>query len=126
MGWWRPYFFFDTDGVQLLVPWFALGGASSHLLGALVVLALSGADRLLARTLTAARASHDDRAAALLYALSRLTSGLIMLLMMSFNIWIFLWTVLSLGFAEFLVLRRASRAGGSSFALAGGPVTSHA
>ena len=44
MGWWRPYFFFDPHGVQLLAPALVLTGPASYFLGAVMVAALCFAD----------------------------------------------------------------------------------
>lgn len=101
MGWWRPFFFFDPSGVQLLVAGFALDGFLSYLLGAACIAGLCFADRLLAAHHACVHAwQRDDTKTAALYAAQRLTGGLIMLLLMSFNVPVFGWVIVSLGLAE--------------------------
>ena len=76
----------------------------------LVCQVLCAADRVLADQAGAARrlaSSHeDDHAVAALYTAQRFSGGLVMLLMMSFNVIIFTWTVLMLGAAERYLLHQ--------------------
>jgi hypothetical protein len=114
MGWWKPYFFFNPSGVQLLVPGFALDSVTSYVFGALAIAALSITDRTLSRmamrSAKVASSHAGDSHSALLFTAQRFTGGLVMLLMMTFNFWIFIWTVLSLGLGEKLSLWSERRA----------------
>ena len=47
MGWWKPYFFFDPDGVQLLLPTFALHSYMDLFLAAIPIGLICVADRVL-------------------------------------------------------------------------------
>ena len=111
MGWWKPYFFFDPHGVQLLLPSFVLGTASSYIGAAVSIVLLCLADRRLAHALSAAAAgSESANARAALFLVQRCTGTLLMLLLMSFNAPIIAYTLASLGAAErYELWRLASR-----------------
>ena len=108
MGWWRPYFFIDPTGVQILLPFLELGSAVSYLLGALAIAAVCGVDRLLARlaadSAKAAMGHRDDTQTAALWTVQRATGGFVMLLLMTFNVPVFAWTIACLGATERAVL----------------------
>ena len=122
MGWWRPYFFLDPTGVQLLSPSLALSDAPSLLLGAAGLLLLAMGERHVAHALARSSTRHtpaDDTAFALLWTANRLVGTLVMLLFMSFNVPIILWLLTCLGVAERLELwreRRRANGGGWSAA----------
>jgi hypothetical protein len=110
MGWWKPYFFTDTSGVQLLLSPLQIGGLGSLLLATVGVGLLCLLDRWAAAEAAAARrrlphlhSSSSSSAgavtvvAACWWTLQRLTGGLVMLLMMTFNLLIFLEVVTFLG-----------------------------
>ena len=101
MGWWRPYFFMSTEGVQLLLPEIVLSGPVSHVAGFALVLLLCVADRFLTHRF----GFSEPVASAMLYAVQRLTGGLVMLLLMSFNAPLFVWVICSLGVGEWLAIR---------------------
>ena len=111
MGWWKPYFFTDLEGVQLLVPSFVLEGTFgvSWCSAAVVILALATLDRGLASLhQTHQPQRHSDNVAAAFFMAQRLSAGLVMLLLMSFNAIVFAYTIAALGAAEryFLWRRR--------------------
>ena len=107
MGWWKPYFFTDTSGVQLLLSPLQIGGLGSLLLATVGVGLLCLLDRWAAAEAAAARRRlphlHSSSSAgavtgaACWWTLQRLTGGLVMLLMMTFNLLIFLEVVTFLG-----------------------------
>ena len=101
MGWWHPYFFSDTEGVQLLLPDVVLSGPVSLFVGFLLVALLCVADRFLFHRF----GFNEPAPAAVLYAVQRLTGGLVMLLMMTFNAPLFAWIICSLGVGEWLATR---------------------
>ena len=101
VGWWRPHFFIETDGVQLLLPGVVLESMGSHIIGFALVLLLCIADRFLQHRFGFA----EPVPSAVLYAFQRLTGGLIMLLMMTFCLPLFVWIILSLGVGEWLAIR---------------------
>lgn len=106
MGWWRPFFFFDPTGVQLLLPWLVLDSAPSYALGALAIACLALADRRLAH----ASAPSGDNAQAALYTAQRASGTLVMLLLMSFNVPLIVWLLASLGAGErYCLYRRHDR-----------------
>ena len=114
MGWWRPYFFWELTGVQLLVPALEVNSIGSGVLGAVCVCAICAAERLLedmaSRARKGASSQQDDSRVAAIFGAQRLASGLVMLLLMSFSVPVFLWTILSLAAAERWVLHSGRRA----------------
>ena len=116
MGWWRPFFFFDLSGVQILIAPFVLDGPLSWLLAAGAIASLCWLDRSLASLLSAPLRKdsepRSDNAASALFMGQRCTGGLIMLLLMSFNAIVFAYTILALGLAERASLWRRRLASG--------------
>ena len=116
MGWWRPYFFLDLSGVQILFAFFVLDGPVSWLLAAAAIATLCWLDRHLASLLSAPSRKDSeprgDNAAAALFMAQRCTAGLVMLLLMSFNAIVFAYTILALGLAERASLWRRRLANG--------------
>ena len=104
MGWWRPYFFVELTGVQLLLPGLVLRSYGDCFLGGCFIAVLGYADRWLAHATS--RTLRNDNATAALFTAQRLTGGLLMLLMMSFNVPLFLWTVTCVGASERVMLWR--------------------
>lgn len=117
MGWWKPYFFDSPIGVQLLFPTWVITGVPSFLVATIAIALLCLSDRLSASAASTFRKHADvnrdadsarcgaDMWAVFLWTLQRLTSGLIMLIMMSFNLLLFLETVIFLGLSELAVTR---------------------
>ena len=111
MGWWRPYFFVDSTGVQLLLPTLALDGSAASLIFCVMFVApLAILDRWLERATCDKRAvssSHEsDGSVALLWTAQRATGTLLMLLFMSFNVPVVVVTLCCLGASERLMLWR--------------------
>jgi hypothetical protein len=120
MGWWKPYFFVDPSGVQLLFGWATIDGflSVSFLAATATVAVLALTDRWLAAHLSSASMSWSDvtlsartvYVSTALWTAQRVTSGLIMLIMMSFNAVLFAEALLFLGAAELWVrLRNRAR-----------------
>ncbi len=99
MGWWKPYFFLDPTGVQFLLPGLVIDGSLETLLvSGLSILVLSILDRYAAH---ASRNHHSNiHRSVFYYTVQKFTSGLLMLIMMSFNALLFLEVVLFGGAAE--------------------------
>ena len=120
MGWWKPYFFWKVWGVQVLLPSLVIEGWVSFLVVSSGIAGLCCMDRHLAHASTASSTSSSTTTAlsssssssavakdVLVYTLSRFTSGLVMLIMMSFNALLYLEVILFLGASEYyLQLRR--------------------
>ena len=114
MGWWKPYFFLDTTGVQFLLPELVIDGSFETLfVSGLVVAFLSFLDRYTAH---ASRGNHVYYSA-LCYTIQKFTSGLLMLVMMSFNGVLFLEVVLFSGAAELWmkIIAQNNRQGSSQY-----------
>merc|ERR1719244_450443 len=102
MGWWRPYFFVDLVHVQLLLEDIVLDGSlASTALASLCIAGLTFADRWLAYTHK--HTSHTARSHAVLFTLQKCTGGMLMLLLMSFNVILFIEVVLLCGLWEYLL-----------------------
>ena len=109
MGWWKPYFFLDPSGVQFLVPALVIDGSiSSMILSAVGIAVLAIVDRYAAYFSRSRNKSSLDDAdttsavclSVMFYTTQRFTSGLLMLVMMSFNVILFLEVVFFSGAAE--------------------------
>ena len=101
MGWWKPYFFLDPTGVQFLHHDLVIDGSFETLFvsGSGIAL-LSILDHYAAR---ASKANPNVYISTLYYTIQKLTSGLLMLVMMSFNGLLFLEVVLFGGAAELMM-----------------------
>jgi len=117
-GWWKPYFFIDLDGVQLLLPALVIDGSSfiSIIHSSIGILILVLVDRFMAHAYycannntSSARCYREDEysnhrnaiyLSTLYYTIQRFTSGLLMLLMMSFNVILFMEIILFSGIVE--------------------------
>jgi len=122
-GWWKPYFFIDLNGIQLLLPALVIDGSSfiSIILSSIGILILVLIDRFMAHAYycannnnnnnntSSARFYRDDDysnynnaiyLSTLYYTIQRFTSGLLMLLMMSFNVILFMEIILFSGIVE--------------------------
>ena len=110
MGWWQPHFFVDVTGVEVLFSFFPITGFFSFLLATAFIALLCAIDRWIAWRATEARASsitpQEDNTSVLLWSGQRLTGGLIMLLMMSFNFVLFIESIVFLGVFEWLVIKQ--------------------
>mmetsp|Transcript_18866 Transcript_18866/g.37549 ORF Transcript_18866/g.37549 Transcript_18866/m.37549 type:complete len:128 (-) Transcript_18866:97-480(-) len=104
MGWWHPYFFSDTSGVQVLFSFLEINGPASLVaaLGAIFTLCL--VDRYAAAGVQSARGTSSYIP---LFFLQRLSGGLVMLVLMSFNIVLFVFTLVFLSLCEYVVQKRA-------------------
>ena len=106
MGWWRPYFFWDLNSVQVLHEKLVLDGSlGSILLVSLGIAALAFVDRLLAH-----HHKRQDTAIShsLHYMLQKSTGGLLMLILMSFNIILFMEVILFCGMWEYVLFKYGS------------------
>lgn len=99
MGWWKPYFFVDTSGVQLLFEWAEIDGTGTFLLCTAAIAALCLLDRL-THHYTMHHLSGRIYVSTAAWTVQRLTSGLLMLVMMSFNMILFLEVIVFSGMAE--------------------------
>lgn len=127
MGWWKPYFFVSLDKVQVLFPWWRAEGPTAVLFTAVGIAAICTADRYAAAKAAqlrlAASSPAEEITAVAWWTAQRLTGGLVMLLMMTFNVILFLLTIMFLGIAELAMLRsgaarRADYGGGTGTAVA--------
>jgi hypothetical protein len=130
MGWWKPYFFLDPTGVQLLLPNLVIDGSKETLfVSGLAIAVLALLDRYTAHAAASriqsriGNSNDDDNYnavyfSALCYTVQKFTSGLLMLIMMSFNAVLFLEVVLFSGAAELWMKLRTQnntpRGGGGS------------
>ena len=109
MGWWKPYFFSEVTGVQVLFSPLEIRGAVDFLFAALFVLVLCFADGWLSkRNKLHHTGTRSHLRLSALKAIHTATHFLIMLVVMSFNIWLFLCVVVSTGLAEFVLLKHGS------------------
>jgi len=113
MGWWRPYFFIDPYGSQLLFSWAEIDGPQSLLLSSMAVAVLALFDRWVAdrsdqmrkrlRAIDIGDSCRDlwlDQIRAVSWwTLQKLSGGMLMLILMSFCAVLFLETVVFLGLA---------------------------
>ena len=104
MGWWKPYFFTETEGVQLLFEWAQIEGTQTFVLASAVVAILSLLDRWAAHYSIHLLRQQSVYRSTVIWTLERFASGLLMLVMMSFNAILFLQVVIFSGVAE-LVMR---------------------
>ena len=108
-GWWKPFFFIDPTKVQVLFSFCQIEGTGSLLLYSGAVAALCTFDRWAAAKASQLRAAAsspaDDTTDVAWWALQRLSGGLVMLVMMSFNAILFAETVVFLGLAELAMVR---------------------
>ena len=112
MGWWKPYFFLDPDGVQFLLPNLVIdGGTETLFVSALSIALLALIDRYMAHT----SRSTSIYFSAFCFTIQKLTSGLLMLIMMSFNVVLFLEVVLFSGVAELFVKSQKQQQEGGNF-----------
>lgn len=95
MGWWKPYFFIDLTGVQVLIPAAQIEGPVSFLLISTSIVCLCFLDRFLSHYVTPSIYKQTA-----VYTLQRFTGGLVMLIMMSFNVILFVEMVVFLGMGE--------------------------
>jgi len=116
MGWWKPYFFLDPTGVQLLLPNLVIDGkAETLVVSAFAIALIAFLDRYMAHV------SRKDSGisvylSVLCFTTQKFTSGLLMLIMMSFNTLLFLEVVLFSGTAElWMRLRAQTREGSAHF-----------
>ena len=106
MGWWHPYFFTNLTGVQLLAPSIQLSsGAGSLLWATLLIFALCSADALLRRWKRRISPVHRPAARSIVGAAAMACHFLIMLVVMSFNVQLFVLVVVCSCLCEYLVLR---------------------
>jgi len=119
MGWWKPYFFLDPSGVQVLVPTLVIDGSiKSVILSAVGIAFLALIDRYTAHASRNACSTSDGSqvyVSTVYYTIQRFTSGLLMLIMMSFNVILFLEVIIFSGVAELgmeIRNRREEREGG--------------
>jgi len=118
MGWWKPYFFLDPSGVQVLIPTLVIDGSIfSIILSGVGIAVLALIDRYTAHASRAVCSTDSVYASTLYYTVQRFTSGLLMLIMMSFNIILFLEVIIFSGAAELWMKirndRRRTRGGGT-------------
>ena len=99
MGWWKPYFFLDTNGVQLLFDWAKIDGLASFLACSSALAALCLVDRF-AHHYNLHKLSGSLCSSTAAWTVQRFTSGLLMLVMMSFNMVLFLEVIIFSGLAE--------------------------
>lgn len=98
MGWWKPYFFLNPTGVQFLLPQLVIDGSFETLFASgLAIALLSILDRYIAHV---SRGNPNVYISTLCYTIQKFTSGLLMLIMMSFNVLLFSEVVLFGGAAE--------------------------
>jgi len=117
MGWWKPHFFLDPTGVQFLLPTLVIDGSFETLfVSGLVIAFLALVDRYTAHASRGSSNSSNSSEnysvyiSALYYTIQKFTSGLLMLIMMSFNAVLFLEVVFFSGAAElWMKLRRKQR-----------------
>lgn len=134
MGWWHPYFFGDTAGVQVLFQGFQVASPRDDTNGVPLVvvvafvLCLCCAERLVNRRLRAMdrafeaggcgqRTDGRVKAAGLRAAVYMAATALhfmVMLVVMSFNGWLFVTVLLGLGATEFGLQLTATTTTGSS------------
>ena len=105
MGWWHPYFFTNLTGVQLLSPSIQLSGAGSLTWATLLIFALCSADALLRRWKLRISPVHRPAARSIVGAAAMACHFLIMLVVMSFNVQLFVLVVVCSCLCEYLVLR---------------------
>ena len=105
MGWWHPYFFTNLTGVQLLSPSIQLSGAGSLWWATLLIFALCSADALLRRWKLRISPVHRPAARSIVGAAAMACHFLIMLVVMSFNVQLFVLVVVCSCLCEYLVLR---------------------
>ena len=112
MGWWKPYFFLDLNGVQLLSKNLVIDGSMETLIvSALSIALLALLDRYMAHT----SRSTSVYFSAFCFTVQKLTSGLLMLVMMSFNVVLFFEVVLFSGVAELCMKLREQQQEGGNF-----------
>ena len=107
-GWWHPYFFFDYHGVQVLLFGAKLHNGFDFLLASVAILLLCVMDAWVGRwdhAVTGQPALEHALLKSALKAGHATTHFLIMLIVMSFNVSLFIVTVLSMGVAEFMMIR---------------------
>eukprot|EP01051_Picozoa_sp_SAG22_P009488 SAG22_NODE_795_length_7149_cov_16.608227_5_plen_134_part_00 len=108
MGWWKPYFFVDVAGVQVLFSGARIGSSAASLAAAVLGIALLCLfDRLAAAQAAALRGGgrEKENAAVGWWAAQRLSGGLVMLVMMTFNVVLFGTTIACLAAAELAVVK---------------------
>lgn len=109
MGWWKPFFFTDVTGVQVLFAGARIEGPASFAVVILCIALLCGFDRWAAARAAALYDSREKELSAVgWWAAQRLSGGLVMLLMMTFNAVLFLATIGCLALAE-LAVRKTCR-----------------
>ena len=127
MGWWKPYFFWDISGVQVLLPSLVIHDTYSFLLLSALIFGLCFIDRSLSHycsynsarssntvdSSSSANASNDGRGSigmeVIIYSCQRFVSGLIMLIMMSFNAVLYTEVIIFLGISEYYFRIRKQR-----------------
>ena len=105
MGWWKPYFFVDLKSVQLLHEDLVLDGTfGSAFVATMGIFLLAFLDRWLCHQQcfgTQSASSH-----AVFYTLQKITGGLLMLILMSFNVLLFAEVCLFCGAWEYVAVKR--------------------
>jgi len=100
MGWWKPYFFVETNGVQLLFDWAKIESAGTFLLATAAVAALCLLDRFTHHYAIHKLSGKSIYLSTVAWTFQRFTSGLLMLVMMSFNAILFLEVIVFSGLTE--------------------------
>ena len=103
MGWWKPFFFTDTGGVQILLESATIDSTqpSTFWFASAFIAFLCIVDRWAAHyALHKFKRQHSIYMSTAIWTIQRFTSGLLMLIMMSFNVILFMEVVLFSGFAE--------------------------
>lgn len=117
MGWWHPYFFVNLDGVQLLFSALEITGTATFLLYSVLLAALCAFDRFAAAKAATLKILPQRECAAVgWWTVQRLSGGLVMLVMMSFNLILFVETILLLGAAELWMVRSGRAVAHHAFA----------
>ena len=126
MGWWKPYFFWDISGVQVLLPSLVIHDIYSFLLLSSLIFGLCFIDRSLSHycSYNSARSSNTNDSSSsnasnsgrssigvevIMYSCQRFVSGLIMLIMMSFNAVLYTEVIIFLGISEYYFRIRKQR-----------------
>ena len=113
MGWWKPYFFIDLKSIQLLHKDLVLDGTFFNtLIASLFMFCLALLDRYVSNRLHSHSMHQHKRVPshhALLYTLQKCSGGLLMLILMSFNLILFMEVVLFCGFWEYVFLKRSEK-----------------
>jgi len=111
MGWWKPYFYSNVSGIQILFRGLQID--SDRPLTIFLALSFIFALCLIDRTVAARTESTRGTSSYIpYYFLQRLSGGLVMLVLMSFNAVLFGVTIVFLSVCEFIVGRWCGVRGG--------------